>query len=313
MNRKVCLCCGKEIEEGTWHVKCIKRFFGGTTLPEIDLNLDQLEKVAISQINDRRGVAGVQEKLSLHLDLEKGKRPRLTIFGLPSGYILKPQSSTYKRLPEFEHTAMLLASECSLSVVEHGLLPIQGGELAYITKRIDRTKNGKIHMEDFCQATGTLTADKYRSSYEECAKLIARYSDKAFFDVTKLFAFLYFCFVIGNSDIHLKNLSFIMDGRGALSLSPFYDILPTKVVLPSDHDDLGMLFNGKKTNLRKHDFDAFAEAIGISSAAKEKIIGQIDAKYDAMCQIIDDSPLDQNSKSSWKRMMASNIKRAKRP
>ena len=311
MDKKYCLCCGKEIEDGLWHKKCLKSFFGSEELPEIKLNLDELEKVAISQINDRKAVAGVQEKLSMHLDLSNKKRPRLTIVGFPSGYILKPQSSTYKRLPEFEQTAMLLADLCNIDVVKHGLIPINNNEYAYITKRIDRTNNGKVHMEDFCQASNNVTINKYRSSYEECVNLIMKNSKNPIIDKIKFFTALYFCFVIGNSDVHLKNFSFIMDEQGKLSLSPFYDFLPTKVILTSDHEDLGMLLNGKKTNLRKHDFDAFAKNIDISDLTKEKIMKQIDDKYEDMCIIIDQSLLDQNSKVTWKKMIKSNIKRAK--
>ena len=310
MSKKLCFCCGKEIEEGLWHKKCIEEFFGGTELPDIFLNKGELEKIAISQINDSKAVAGVQEKLSLHLDLSNKKRPRLTIVGFPSGYILKPQSSTYKHLPEFEHTGMLLANLCNISVVKHGLIYVNETELAYITKRIDRVDGEKIHMEDFCQASENVTANKYRSSYESCVSLIKAYSKNPVLDTVKFFECLYFCFVIGNSDMHLKNFSFIMDENGKLSLAPFYDLLPTKVILPTDHDDLGMLFNGKKTNLIKKDFDMFTKNIGLSELTKEKIMAKIDSKYEEMCQIIDDSFLDQNSKSSWKRMIKSNIKRS---
>ena len=312
MNKRICLCCGKEIiEDGIWHKKCIKSFFNNEELPEIRLAIDELEKVAISQINDSKGVAGVQEKLSLRLDISNRKRPKLTILGYPSGYILKPQSSTYKRLPEFEHTAMLLADLCNIPVVKHGLIPINNEELAYITKRIDRDGEKKIHMEDFCQATGNVTSNKYRSSYEECVKLIEAYSENPLLDKLKFFTCLYFCFVIGNSDVHLKNFSFVMDDNGKLSLAPFYDLLPTKVILPTDYEDLGMLLNGKKTNLRRKDFETFASSVGISENIKNKIMSQIDEKYDLMCQIIDEAPLDQNSKVSWKRMIKANIKRSK--
>ena len=194
MNKRFCLCCGKEIEDGLWHKKCIKDFFGNENLPEIILDIDELETVAVSQIKEHKGVAGVQEKLSMHLDLTNKKRPRLTIIGFPSGYILKPQSSTYKRLPEFEQTAMLLAELCELPVVKHGLIIINDNEYAYITKRIDRTSTGKIHMEDFCQASNNITANKYRSSYEECADLIQKYSSVPLIDKIKLFVCLYYTY-----------------------------------------------------------------------------------------------------------------------
>ena len=272
-NKLFCLRCGKPLESGYWHKSCIRDFFNSDVLPDINLTSSELEKLALEEINDKKGITGVQEKLSLHLDLSNKKRPKLTILGFPNGYILKPQSSTYKRLPEFEQTAMLLAESCSIPVVKHGLIPINGNELAYITKRIDRDGNKKIHMEDFCQATGNLTSNKYRSSYEECMELIKNNSKNPYLDKIKLFTCLYFCFVIGNSDVHLKNFSFIMDDDGSLSLSPFYDLLPTKVILPNDYEDLGILLNGKKKDLHRRDFDYFALwvdiPLNVSSAIME--------------------------------------------
>ena len=314
MSKRVCLHCGKEIQEGLWHRRCIQRFFHGVALPSIQINLKELEHIATAQLREHKGVAGAQEKLSLHLDLSDKKRPQLTPTGLPSDYLLKPQSPRFTRLPENEHTAMLLAECCDILTVPHGLIPINGnGELAYITKRIDRDGKKKIHMEDFCQATGNITANKYRSSYEECVALIMTHSKVPVLDKMRLFTYLYFCFLIGNSDLHLKNLSFIMDEQGRLSLAPFYDILGTKIVLKADHQDLGMLFNGKNSNLRKHDFDQFAANVGIPQKVQYKIMGQIDGQYKNMCQIIDESMLDQNSKSAWKAMILSGIKRVKRP
>ena len=313
METKVCLCCGKPIEEGLWHSHCIKRFFGGDQLPEI--NFADIEQMAVHQLSESRGVAGVQEKLSLHIERNRGERPRLTIFGYPSGYILKPQSGKYKQLPEYEQTAMLLANLCGIQTVPHGLIPINDGrELAYITKRIDRDGVKKIHMEDFCQASETTTEMKYRSSYEACAALIDQFSKYALLDKVKFFSVLYFSFVIGNSDMHLKNFSFITDEQtGSLSLAPAYDLLPTKIILPSDHEDLGMLLNGQKYNLHKHDFDAFCAAVGINEIIQRKIMESIDRNVETMSQIIMDSTLNQDGKSRWIKMIAANIKRAKRP
>ena len=313
MKKRFCLCCGKPIEEGLWHKECLKDFFGSETLPDLHLDRKQMETIALSQLSEKKTVAGVQEKLSLHLDFSAQGRPRLTIIGFPTGYILKPQSSSYKRLPEFEQTAMLLANCCNIITVKHGLIPVGENELAYITKRIDRDGNKKIHMEDFAQASGTLTADKYRSSYEACADLITRYSQKPIADKARFFECVYFCFLIGNSDAHLKNFSFLMDEKGHLSLAPFYDLLPTKVILPADYEDLALLLHNKKTNLTKGDFDAFASEIGINDLAKKKIMKRIEDHYDEMCRIIDESPLDQNSKTVWKKLIQTNIRRANRP
>jgi serine/threonine-protein kinase HipA len=310
MEKKYCLCCGKEINEGLWHKSCIKRFFGTSSLPIIEVNDEDLKTLAIAQLQNKTTVQGVQEKLSLHLDLDSKRRPRLTIVGFPTGYILKPQASSHKQLPEFEHTAMLLAELCGISVVPHALIEINDKkELAYITKRVDRNGGEKIHMEDFAQASGTLTDNKYRSSYEECMELIDKYSDNPYLDKINLFRCLYFCYVIGNSDVHLKNFSFIMNDEGKLSLCNFYDLLPTKVILPSDQDDLGMRFNGKKNNLKRRDFDEFAKRVGIDEKAKENVINLIDGKVKEMDEVISNSSLNQNAKSQWIKLISRNLKR----
>jgi serine/threonine-protein kinase HipA len=61
------------------------------------------------------------------------------------------------------------------------LIRLSSGELAYLARRFDRTKNGKQameEMEDTCQFTETLTVDKYRSSIEKVGKHIAKFSSR---------------------------------------------------------------------------------------------------------------------------------------
>lgn len=62
-----------------------------------------------------------------------------------------------------------------------------------------------LAMEDFCQLEERLTQDKYKGSYERCAKLINKYSERRGFDLSEMFLRLIFSFVTGNSDMHLKN------------------------------------------------------------------------------------------------------------
>ena len=54
--------------------------------------------------------------------------------------------------------------------------------LAYITKRVDRNLTDDtvemLAMENFCQLDLRLTEDKYRGSYERCAKIIKQYSSR---------------------------------------------------------------------------------------------------------------------------------------
>ena len=138
-----------------------------------------------------------------------------------------------------------------------------------------------------------------------------KHSSNPYLDKLNLFRCLYFCFVIGNSDMHLKNFSFIMDEEGRLSLSSFYDLLPTKIIIPFDQDELGMRFNGRKNNLRRIDFDEFAKNSNIDPKAKDNIINFINSKQEVMIETISSSSLNQNARTTWIKLIKKNMRRMK--
>ena len=105
---------------------------------------------------------------------------------------------------------MCMADTAGISTVPHALI-MEKDSLAYITKRVDRifTKNSMqmLAMEDFCQLDLRLTQDKYKGSYERCAKIIERYSSRKGLDITELNIRYRFSVHVSKSDMHLKNFS----------------------------------------------------------------------------------------------------------
>ena len=181
---KHCLCCGKELDKlipeseqdiYSWHLSCIKKFFGTSKFPDIDISEEVLNQLAVDSTNKGYTVPGVQKKLSLHLT--EDKEPRLTMVNYPTGYILKPQTEEYAALPEMEALVMRMAQVSGIKTVPFALVQMhsQNKAFAYITKRIDREAGKMRAMEDFCQLDGRLTEDKYRGSYERCGKIISKY------------------------------------------------------------------------------------------------------------------------------------------
>ena len=288
-----CFCCGKPLKtenDNGWHKACVKRFFGTAHIPEIEIDEKTLESLAAQSTSKGLTVPGVQKKLSLHLSSDNNN-PRLTLVNYPTGYILKPQVKEFECLPEAEQLVMCMADATGISTVPHALIK-SGDNLAYITKRIDRvfskTDIKMLAMEDFCQLDLRVTADKYKGSYERCAKVIGRYSSQIGLDMAELFMRLVFSFVVGNSDMHLKNFSLIETGEASNTfvLSPAYDLLPVNVIMPEDTEEFALALNGKKTHIRKKDFFIFAEECGISKASAEKMIAKIVSmkpKYIDMC------------------------------
>lgn len=290
-----CLCCGKPLREkdqNGWHTACIKRFFGTRTLPEIGLDEETLRQITKENTENGYTVTGVQKKLSLHLFSDE-KQPRLTLVNYPNGYILKPQVQEFEALPEAEQLVMCMADAAGIATVPHALIRANG-QFAYITKRIDRVIDGadirKIAMEDFCQLDFRLTQDKYRGSYERCAKVIERYSSRCGLDMSELFIRLVFSFIVGNSDMHLKNFSMIESEAGSegYHLSQAYDLLPVNVIMPEDKEQFALTMNGKKRNLHRKDFLVFAYTCGIPEKAAEKMIDRIlrmRQKFMEMCAV----------------------------
>lgn len=213
-----CLCCGKTITENAstrekewcWHKKCVKKFFHTDELPVLDITKEQLEILADETVNEGLTVPGVQKKLSLHLSTDM--QSRLTIVDYPTGYILKPQTEDFENMPEYEDLAMRLVEIMGIQTVPHALIKLDH-EYAYITKRIDREiteENVNLYaMEDFCQLSRRLTQDKYKGSYENCGRIVKRYSSMPGLDLTEMYLRVAAAFVVGNSDMHLKNFSLI--------------------------------------------------------------------------------------------------------
>lgn len=289
-----CLCCGKPLrtpDETGWHKACIKNFFGTTRLPEIEIDDKTLNLLATETTNKGFTVPGVQKKLSLHL-VSDSRKPRLTLVNYPTGYILKPQVAEFEALPESEQLIMTMADMAGISTVPHALIKGNAG-LAYITKRVDRNltddKIEMLAMEDFCQLDLRLTEDKYRGSYERCAKIIKQYSSRVGIDMAEFYIRLVFCFIVGNSDMHLKNFSLIetAEGSGEYVLSPAYDLLPVNANMPADKEQFALAMNGKKMNIRKGDFLKFADTCGITRQTAEKLIEnlvKLTPKWIAMCE-----------------------------
>jgi serine/threonine-protein kinase HipA len=266
---------------------------------------EQMADLALKVIQTQVSVPGVQAKLSLHLQSPGRIRgpKRFTIVGLWGGYILKPPTEYYQHLPEVEDLTMHLARIARIAVVPHSLIRLQNGSLAYITKRIDRQKTEKLHMEDMCQLTERLTEDKYHGSYELVAKVIVKYSRNPGLDVVNFFEQVLFSFLTGNADMHLKNFSMInKPGLGNI-LSPAYDLVSTALVNPGDKEDLALTLNGKKKRINRKDFIATFKTVYLDEKQQENLFNKMFKVKATWMDFIDISFLKKEFKTSMKEII----------
>lgn len=164
--------------------------------------------------------------------------PYLPISPSASTHILKPDiqmpvgkvwNSAFN-----EAFIMRLASLCGMEVAQTEY--IQEVE-SCLVERYDREVRGdrtiRLHQADICQFSNTPSTEKYESnggpSFAQCYKIVKEYSTLPVADCKKLQQWLFFNLCVGNNDSHGKNASlYHIPGEG-LRLTPFYDLMCTRV------------------------------------------------------------------------------------
>lgn len=306
-----CLYCYQPLAENEtdFHTRCSKKIFGTGRVPELPYKQEDIESLALEVIRSQTTLTGVQPKLSLDVT-SRGRQPaRFTIVGLWGRYILKPQTAAYSHLPELEDLTMHLADLARIAVVPHSLIRFTGGELCYITKRIDRTEEGgKIRMEDFCQLSGRLTEDKYKGSHERIAKLIVEYSSSPLLDLVNYWEQVLFAWITGNADMHLKNYSLYAPDGENFVLTPAYDLLPTALVMPEDNEELALSLCGKKRKLSRRNFIEAMTQSGLSAKVCDNLIAKFKNLRQPWLGCISSSFLPQDLQDKYNQLIDSRLK-----
>jgi serine/threonine-protein kinase HipA len=300
--KKNCLYCYKALTTETdFHEKCALGFFGTKEAPEIPYSLEDMGSLAKNVVERSIAVPGVQPKLSMSLvtNATTNETPRLTVVGALGGhYIFKPPTTQFREMPENEHLTMRIAAAFGLGVVPSSLIRLASGELAYITKRIDRTTEGeKIHMLDLFQITEAF--DKYKSSMEKVGKAIGHYSSNTLLDKIFFFELTLFSFLTGNNDMHLKNFSMIESTSGWI-LALAYDLLNVSIVLPEDTEELALSIEGKKRKLKIAHFEKLASDLGLTGKQIRGVFKRMKKNKPKAIQLIDASFLSDEMKTFYK-------------
>jgi len=175
-------------------------------------------------------LAGIQPKITLHRSQGQWQACRS---GAPSTWIVKlahPDGSAAEDVVDTEVLAIDLAREVGLTTITAELVDF-GGVRAIVVPRYDRRETAdeieRIHQEDLAQALGLNTGDPTRKFQRGNAVPSLRAAAQVLRDggsePDRLLALATFNYVVGNTDFHAKNLSFLRHPDGTASLAPAYD------------------------------------------------------------------------------------------
>lgn len=185
----------------------------------------------------RLSLAGAQNKLPVVIDKNNGLH-------LPGQYasthIIKPPSERFPALVANEYLCMRAAARAGLNTpavaLRNFMTPDKQHHDCFVVQRYDRiTHDGvtsRLHQEDICQVTGTVSAQKYAMDggpgFGELFNMVRQYTRPYAVHQQELIRRMLFNLLIGNQDAHAKNFSLLHQGN-TIALAPAYDLVSTLV------------------------------------------------------------------------------------
>lgn len=216
----------------------------------------------------------------------------------PSTHIVKQSHVRLNGIVANEQICLLTAKQLGIEVPDSFIISTGGTEdsdVLFATKRYDRIlekdcsricdipRPFRLHQEDFAQALGISSADKYEPYGGEYLKavfdLLRAYSANPLEDQLKLWDIVIFNYFIGNTDNHIKNLSLLYDKHlKGIRLAPAYDIIST-IVYESSTRNMSMSVGGRLDldEIGRQEFLAEAEKIGMGKKLAMR-------RFDAMAE-----------------------------
>lgn len=286
-----------------------------TTLPFVkkDLRLP----VAV-RAGRRNSISGVQSKVLLAL--EDGEFKLVESGG---DFILKPvpedsEARFAADIPSNEHVTMQLASKVfGIVTADNACVRFADGELAYLTRRFDRRDGRSIRQEDLCQVAGRSedthgSSYKYDFSYEEMAEIIRSVCPSARVELPKVFKQIFFDYLFGNGDAHLKNFSVFESALGDYVMTPAYDLLSTFLHYPNDLTFMALSFFRDPDFMTKEfeilgyyslpDFILLGRAYGVDAQEVVKLLEGVRQKVPMVEDVVKNSLLTPEAQTEYLRL-----------
>jgi serine/threonine-protein kinase HipA len=234
--------------------------------------------------------AGAQDKLAV---VVRGSELFQPVGDAVSTHLLKPDHidrEQYHDTVANEYFVMRLAASLGLDVpaVSMRFVP----DPVYLIERFDReTLNGatqRTHAIDACQLLGIDREFKYRLAGVDMLVRCIDLCENRARARQSLLELALFNVLTGNSDAHLKNISFRV-GPGGIHIAPFYDLLSTESynTAPGNRGSwpnaelttpLGVARTFAQVN--RHEFREFAAKLGVTGTAFNRVTHQFTEKIE---------------------------------
>jgi serine/threonine-protein kinase HipA len=264
------------------------------SLPELAGILRELPRrpLLAGETGMRLSLAGAQNKIAVRVE---GDAVSLPLGGAPSTHILKPAVERFAGIVFNEACCMRLAAAVGLPVAKTEIRRVEDVDYLLIERYDRRHRQNpegapmleRLHQEDFCQALGIVSENKYQKeggpSLKQCFALLREVSSAPVLDLARLLDAVIFNYLVGNNDAHGKNFSLLYRGVGTASmetrLAPLYDVVSTRYY-PELTRELAMKIGGEYSSdkVSKANFEQLAEDAGLAKPlVRRRVPEMVDA------------------------------------
>ncbi|HEX5018531.1 MAG TPA: HipA domain-containing protein [Actinomycetes bacterium] len=255
---------------------------------------------------DDVALAGVQDKVSASVI----SFPVTDVAG-GGAAILKLNPQRYPGLVENESWCLTLASDAELAVAQHQVVHDRHGKSALLVHRFDRVSVDGVVMsleqEDAAQLAGRYPGQKYRMRSIEVARAVREVAHSRPLAMRELIALFAASYLMGNGDLHAKNVSVLTSLDGETRLSPAYDLVSTVAYIPDDR--MALEFEGRDNRLRRTDFINFGERVGVPAKAVARRLDHVCDVIETYLDRVGDIGLDDAASSRISRTMRERLTR----
>ncbi len=192
--------------------------------------------------------------------------------------LLKLDPPEYPGLVKNEHFFLTAAKLSGLNTPDHAIVHDRDGKEGLLVKRFDRILKrgasiGSIHQEDGCQLLDRYPSEKYRISTSVLVEALCNVVSAPIIETLSFLRLLAFSYLIGNGDLHAKNVSVATDPKsGRIRLTPAYDLVST---IPYGDTKMALEFEGRTDNISRSDFIAFAGRFDLRAPAVEAMLDEV--------------------------------------
>ncbi|QKT06760.1 type II toxin-antitoxin system HipA family toxin [Gordonia sp. X0973] len=250
---------------------------------------------------DPIALSGVQPKVSAS---------RLTAaVRAPDGpAILKFSPPRFPRLAENENFFLRMAKACGLRTPRHELVVDDSDRTALLVQRFDRDASGRrIAQEDACQVAGVYPAGKYRMKTETAISVLAAAcadgGGSAPAATLELMQTVAFSWLVGNGDLHGKNLS-VYCPDDFWQPTPSYDLISTQPYLQW-RDPMAMNLYGRNNRLTRQHFVESGEHLGLRPKATTRMLDRLVAASEPWVDRCDEIGYDEKTTARLRTLLDS--------